>query len=358
MSILARDAELDRLKTTQDLMYQRKQDAHKVQQSAWERLTPAREAMNRAYEAKQRAYETQDESWKELNRLRDRYGPEIERLNRSQEQAYSEMTRAFENASNAHNSRNGAMAASYAADGHRAKAESQGYVARRRALVDELRAASQRHEATKPAFQSAKRFFDEAKRDFEQARKAHDVAKQSFQAAKKNFDKASTEFRGRLEKVKGDNATRKNDRREVARRAGVPSQHLDSVWVSRNKSGGHNIYFGGAGAPNGPGHAHYATDSSGKVTYKREPFDPHGTQNFTDNQGDYHDLVSRESTSGDFGFLCRFRGYPALVETNVNRQGQPKIDIYYGPNGPFGSGHHHAGALRSAPHVIIFDELR
>lgn len=358
MNTLAKDAELDRLKTAQDLMYQRKQDAHKAQQTAWERLNSARDAMNRAFEAKQRAYDNQDASWQSLQRLRDSYGPRIESLNRQQQAAFENMGRAFENASSAHNSRNGAMAASYAADGHRYKAESQGYVSERRGLIAELRAASERHAGTKPAFQRAKDEFTSAKRAFEQARTTHDAAKRAFQTAKANFDKAVAEFRARLEKVKAANANRINDRREIARQAGVPMQYLDSVWVSPSGKGGHNIYFGGVGSPSGPGHAHYATDSSGKVTYKRDPFDPHGAHNFTENQGDYYDMVSRESAGGDFGFRCRFRGYDAYVETNVNKDGVRKIDIYYGPNGPFGPGHHHAGALRSAPQTIIFDELR
>ena len=153
---MAKDAELDRLKTAQDLMYQRKQDAHRAQQAAWEHLSSTREVMNRAFEAKQRAYDVQDSSWQSLQRLRDSYGPRIEQLNRDQERAFQDMGRAFQNASDAHNNRNGAMAASYAADGHRYKAESQGYVAERRRLISELRDAKERHENTKPAFQRAK----------------------------------------------------------------------------------------------------------------------------------------------------------------------------------------------------------
>ena len=354
---LARDAELDRLKTAQDLAYQRKQDAHRVQQIAWEHLNTARVAMNRAYDAKQRAHEAQDSSWQALNRLRDSYGPRIEQLKRSQEEAFQNKQQAFDNASSAYGRRDGAAAASYAADGRRFSAECQGYVDERRGLVSQLRDARDRHEDTKPAFQRAKEEFNAAKREFERARDAHNSAKQAFQTAKGIFDGAATDFRTRLEKVKAEGASKKNERREIARQAGVPTQYLDSVWVSASGRG-YNIYFGGMGQPNGPGHGHYAVDASGKVTYKREPFDPHGAHNFTENQGDYYDMVSRESTSGDFGFRCRFRGFDAYVETNTNKERQRKIDIYYGPNGPFGPGHHHAGALRSAPHDIIFDELR
>jgi hypothetical protein len=100
-------------------------------------------------------------------------------------------------------------------------------------------------------------------------------------------------------------------------------------------------------------------DSGGRVTYRREPFDDHGGQNFTDAQQDYDDVIGAEAASGgEFGFRCRFRGYDAFVESNTNRQGQAKIDIYYGPNGPFGPAHHHAVALRDDPHTFIYDELR
>ncbi len=356
---MAKDAELDRLKAAQDLMYQRKQDAHKAQQTAWERLNSARDAMNRAFEAKQRAYDEQDSSWQSLQRLRDSYGPRIESLNRLQQAAFENMGRAFDNASSAHDSRNGAMAASYAADGHRYKAESQGYVFERRGLIAELRAASDRHAATKPAFQRAKDEFTATKRAFEQARTAHDAVKQTFQTAKANFEKASADFRARLEKVKAENLSKKNDLREIARRAGVPTQYLDSIWVSSNGHGGHNIYFGGVGQPNGPGHGHYATDSSGKVTYKRDPYEEHGSKNFTEAQRDYTDLIGAEIAGGsEFGFMCRFRGHDAHVESNINTQGRAKIDIYYGPNGPFGPGHHHAIAYRETPFEFFYDEYR
>lgn len=102
--------------------------------------------------------------------------------------------------------------------------------------------------------------------ELDRLKTAQDLAFQRKQAA---FDK-----------VKAENSKRKNDKREIARRAGVPSQYLDAVWVSIDSSGNTNIYFGGVGKPNGPGHGHYVVDSSGKVTYRRDPFDPHGAQNF------------------------------------------------------------------------------
>ena len=232
---MAKDAELDRLKTAQDLAYQRKQDAYQAQQRAWEKKrSSARDAINRAFEAMQRAYAAQDSTWLDLQRMRDSYGPIIERLNSLQETAFQNMKRAFDNASSAYDRRDGAGAASYAAEGHRYEAESQGYVNVRRGLVAELRSAKERHDATKPAFQRAKDDFNSAKRAFDSANAA---------------------------------------------KAGVPHQYHDNVWISTDSSGNTNIYFGGFGKPNGPGHGHYVMDRSGKVTYMRDPFDPHGAQN-------------------------------------------------------------------------------
>ena len=211
---MAKDAELDRLKTAQDLAYQRKQDA---------------------YQAQQRAYQEQDSTLRDLQRMRDSYGPIIERLNSLQETAFQNMKRAFDNASSAYDRRDGAGNASYTAEGHRYEAESQGYVNVRRGLVAELRSAKERHDATKPAFQRAKDDFNSAKRAFDSANAA---------------------------------------------KAGVPHQYHDNVWISTDSSGNTNIYFGGVGKPNGPGHGRYVMDRNGNVTYKRDPFDPHGAQNF------------------------------------------------------------------------------
>lgn len=281
---MARDAELDRLKTSQDLAFQRKQDTYQAQQRAWERRSSARDALNRAHEEKQRAYAAQDASWQDYQRVRSYNGPRIDQLNAQQESAFQNMKSAFQNASSAHDRRDGAGAASYAADGHRYKAEAQGYVAERRRLVEEIRAARTRHEATKPAFEYSKDQFSQAKRNFDQARADHEQAQAAFKKAKADFDQTAQAFKKRLETVRSESKRRKDDTRSLAEKAGVPYRYRDNVWVSTDSSGNTNIYFGGVGEPNGLGHGHYVMDSYGKVTYKREPYDPHGAQNFAENR--------------------------------------------------------------------------
>lgn len=294
---MAKDAELDLLKVAQDLAYQRKQDAYQGQQHAWERRSLARDAMNRAYEAKQRAYAVQESTWQDLQRMRDSYGPRIERLNNLQETAFQNMGRAFDNASSAHDCRDGAGAASYAAEGHRYKAESQSYVSERRGLVAELRSAKERHDTTKPAFQRAKDDFNSAKRVFDSAKTENERAQAAFKRAKADFDACTKAFKSRLEKVKAEGRKHRENKKSIAAKAGVPHQYCDDVWISTDSDGNTNIYFGGVGRADGPGHGHYTMDRSGTVTYKRDPFDPHGTQNFTDDNNSGGTLYDRRARS-------------------------------------------------------------
>jgi hypothetical protein len=356
---MARDVELDRLKMQQDYAFQHKQDAWQAQDDAWKRRSAAREAMDSAYADKQAAYEVQDAAWQEYQQIRSSNGPRIDRLNAEQEAAYENMKGAFDDASAAYEARDGESARRHADDGHRYKAESQDAVAERRRLVDEIREARARHEGTKPAFQRAKAEFDRARAEYNRAKSDHEQRQVEFKQTKADFDHAKTAFRERLEAVRDSRQQSHSDKRSLAEQAGVPYQYLDDVWVSTAPDGTVNIYFGGMGGPNGPGHGHYAMDSSGTVTYQREPFDEHGGQNYTDAQQDYDDVIGVEAAGGgEFGLRCRFRGYDAFVESNTNRQGRAKIDIYYGPKGPFAPGHHHAVAYRDDPYTFIYDDLR
>lgn len=356
---MAGDAELDRLKAAQDLAFQRKQDAWQAQDQAWKRRSNAREASEKAFQAKQSMYSTQQTAWEYYQQVRSGNDPRIDQLNSLQEAAYQNMKSAFDEASTAHDQRNGARASEKAAEGHRYKAESQGYVTERRRLVEENKSARARHDTTKPAFQQAKERFAECRRVHDQAKAEHERAQATFKQAKANFDQASTAFGQRLEAVKADSKRRNDDKLALAEKAGVPYQYRDNVYITRQSDGTVSIYFGGAGKPNGPGHGHYVLDANGGLTYKRDSFDSHGAQNFTDSQRDYSEVVGHEvAMSGEFGFRCRFRGYDAYVESNTNRENREKIDIYYGPNGPFGPGHHHAVAYRESPHHFVYDEYR
>lgn len=281
---MAKDAELDRLKAAQDAAFQRKQRAYDAQDAAWKRRTAASDAMNRAFEEKQQAYDTQRDTWESAQRVREQNGPQIDKLNAQQEAAFQNMKRAYENASAAYERRDGASAKSYAEEGRRYKEESQRYVDERRRLVADIRTAKARLDAIKPTFQRAKDSYDSARRMFDSAKEDHAKTQTEFKAAKADFDQAARAFQARLNIVRSVTTRRNDEKRSLAEKAGVPHQYRDKLWVSTDADGNTNIYFGGVDKPNGPGHGHYVMDTSGKVTYKREPFDPHGSQNFSENR--------------------------------------------------------------------------
>ena len=290
---MARDAELDRLKVAQDVAFQRKQNAYQAQQTAWEKLSSARDEMNRAYEAKQRAYYTQDQAWQYYQSVKSHNGPRIDWLNSQQEHAFQNMKQAFENASSAYERRDGASASMYAAEGHRYKEESKTYVYERRRLVEEIRSARDKFQECKPAFQNAKDYFSSTEDIFKSAKAEHKRAQAEFNKAKDEFDACVKAFKTRLEQVRASSKKRREDKKSIAARAGVPLQYQDNVLISTDPDGITNIYFGGIGKPNGTGHGHYAMDRNGTVTYRREPFDPHGAQNFT---GTLYDRRARTNT--------------------------------------------------------------
>lgn len=354
---MARDAELDRLKAAQDAAFARQQSTYQAQQRAWEQRSAARDQMNYAYEAKDRAYKAQQASWEHYQSVRASNGPRIDYISEQQQRAYQNQCAAYDQASAAHDRRDGAAARSYADQGKIYKAESQRCVAERRQLIEEIKLARARHEPLKVAFQQAKAEFATARARFDDAKARHERAQAEFQQAKADNKRAQEAFQSRLAQVR---AERKSEGNDLAARAGVPLQYRDNVKISRDPDGTVSIYFGGIGEPAGPGHGHYVMDARGTVTYRRDPFDPHGAHNFTSNQADYFDAVRTESVSGsgEYSFRCMYNGRPALVETGYDtKTGKQKVDIYYGGQGddPLGAGHGHAVAYRDDPDTIVYD---
>lgn len=354
---MPKDTELDRLKAAQDLAYNRKTNANAALQMAWDRKKAAKEDHDRAYETKDRAYQVQQAAWDDYQSLQNALGPRVSSLKSLNETAHQNMMRAFDNASSAHAMRDGAGAKRYAEEGHAFKAERNRYTDERRGLVDRLMAAQARHAVTTGPFQSAQAVFLTAKRTFDAAKADHATKQADYLRLREEFDAATAAFRARLEVVRAQQRDRQTERRSIAQRAGVPYAYLDNVWVSKGARGVMNIYFGGAGKPDGPGHGHYVMDAGGAVTYKRDPYEAHGSQNYVSDGRSYEEIVYGELRSGEFGFTCKFRGYDALVESESPAKGRRKINIYYGPNGPLGPGHHHAVAYRDTPLDFVYDRV-
>ena len=340
---MANDMRLEQLRVAQEQAFTKKQETYQAQQSSWKRLSDAREGMNRAYDAKQSAYDSQERAWQNSQSVSNRNSPRIEYLNSAQEIAYQNMTNAFDRASSAHYSHEGASAKAYSEEGHRYQNEAKGYVEERRRLVEECKSTRAQHEPYKRAFEEAKTVFGRAKDEYEQAKAAHEHANNAFKSAKTEFNEAAKAFQARLSELKSEHAKKKERSRALASRAGIPYQYRDNVYISENLDGTINIFFGGFGTPDGPGHGHYSMDSNGKVTYRRNPSEDHGSKNYT----------------GENGI---FNGQPAKIVTSDTGNSN-RMDIYYGGIGePDGLGHNHVSVIKESVRfwrengLIIIDE--
>ncbi len=345
---MARDAELDRLKAAQDSAFQRKQDAYDEQQRLWEIRSSARDALSRAFEAKQSAYAEQDRTYQYSQSVRNRNQYRIDSLKDQHDRAHENKVAAFDRASASYERRDG-MASSHSAEGHRYKEEAQRCITERRSLIAENQSAWDAHLASKPAFQRAKSVFDATKRAHDTAKANHERAQEAFKRAKGEFDKAQAAFQARLAIVKGQNKLNREKDKRLAERAGVPFQHLDTVVVRYSPDGGANFYFGGVGSADGPGHGHIATDRFGTVTYHRDPFDPHGSHNFTNDP-------RWQRFDGGFAEALTYKGFNAIKESGLDsRTGRPTINIYYGGAGgePLGKGHGHDVMYQDDPNTIV-----
>jgi len=281
---MVKDTKLEQFRIAQEQAFTKKQEAYQIQQNSWKNLSKAKNKMNLAFDSKQRAFDAQERVWQENRSVSDRNGPRIEYLKSAQETAYQNMKNAFSRATSAYESRDGISAKSNANEGHRFKDEAKGYVEERRRLVEECKDSRARHEPYKRIFDEAKIAFGRAKDEYEQAKATHERANAEFKHAKASFDVAAKSFQARLNELKDQSTKRKENNRSIAAKAGIPYQYRDNVYVSEDSDGTINIFFGGLGTPDGFGHGHYTMDGSSSITYKRDPFDPHGHQNFIDDK--------------------------------------------------------------------------
>lgn len=363
--MVPRDAELDRLKSERNQAFERKQNAYDAMKLAWERRSSAREDMNRAFErnseayskkkdaqnSQENAYSIQNAVWAELDRLRSRYGPRLDALKNQHERAHRNMLDAFDRASNAYYARDGLSASMYATDGRAHKQERDNCTAERRQLMQEFQQAKDRLDAVRPGAERAKAAFqraraeadrtqadfDRAKAIFEQEKADHKSKEAEFNRALTDFNRAKEAYDQRLASVREAAKKRREEKRSIAERAGVPAQYCDNVWISRKPDGTVHIYFGGIDKPDGDGHGHYVMEASGKVTYRRDPFDPHGGQNFTDQEDGWtprqqgvtesgHEVTFREGLGANEGHTLISDGH--VSGRAFDRRGEHN---HYGP---------------------------
>lgn len=213
---MARDSELERLRT--------------IMTGEWEALKYAKMQM--------------DNAWEELQRVQGHNGPQIQSLKDQHDHMYEEMRTAFQEASQAFSRGDHEGAKRYSGKGREIQAKMRELPPRRRRLIEEVEPVRKRWSAARDVYMDRKH--------------VHRLAKERFDDRKRQL---STE------------------RRDTAIKAGTPHQYWNDVKVVEEASGNTSVYFGGVGKPDGPGHAHYVIDRFGNLTWRREPNESRGRHN-------------------------------------------------------------------------------
>ncbi len=207
-------------------------------------LDRLRTEMNGAWDAMKYAEQQMNDAWEELQRLQDRYGPQIDSLKAEHQRLYDrtqDLSRDIDSAFNYGNRDEGFRLIEEVKE---VRAEMADLPPQWRSMIDEINPARER---------------------WSYARDIYKDKKHEHRLAKERFDDRKAELEGA--------------RRDSAIRAGVPAHYGDEVKVVNEPGGNTSVYFGGVGKPDGPGHAHYVVDQFGNLTWRREPFEDRGPHN-------------------------------------------------------------------------------
>ena len=291
------DPELDRIKLAKAEAANKRNDAWERQEVAWNRRSSARDALSRAWSQKQAAKQRMNDCWEIYQSERDQNQAEYTRHQQLADQAHYDMQRAFENASQAYLSGQHDTAAYYSREGHRLKAARDHHNEAKK-TVNSYSSTKQRFETARGDYQVAKAEFDRYKAEFDNAKLEHEAAQQEFQKLKAKateykeaFDTRLGELRKQREQQKQKAAAKWQRDLEILRKAGVPKKyhHKNDVIIIHNtdkKKGEYTlIFFGGSGAPNGPGYGMRKIGPNGEVMVRTNPGEPHGSRNFAKKKG-------------------------------------------------------------------------
>lgn len=310
---MARDLELDRLKSEEQAAFQRKQDAfqryasarehadaaYDESQRAWEARSSAREEMNREYETMQRSSEHYREVWDGYGRVRDQNNYEIERLRSEADYEHQQMVDCFEQASNCYEYGNKSEAPYWSQQGHDRKDRRNSLNEEVSRLCQEVKDAKREAEWRAPktdssAFHRAKDVFERAKShhksvqaEFKRLKSERDRAKSEFESAKEDHARVKKAFSDRLAEVKSRKQTAKQKAVDKVNMALVHEKggffEIGTIFGQNAKvrprddgSGKVDVYFGGLmGAGDGFAHGHAVIDRDGNVIYLRDAWQDH-----------------------------------------------------------------------------------
>lgn len=349
---MSRNYELDRLKAEQEAAFQRKQEAfqnyiyardrantlHDAMQNAWEERVRTREKMNQEFENRRYAFERHDSIWEKYGRIRDYNNSRIESLKYDADSEHHAMQDCFERASAAYEYGDKAEAPMWSQKGYEHRERRNELNAEISELAQEVKNERMYAESCAPRVDSSA--FEDAKAEFEKAKSLHESVQAEFKQLKterdrlKNiFDSLQDEYIRCKESFQRKLKEIKDERNKILDKAKVREIDRQDAKIVKKVDGTVQIYHGGIGKGDGFGHGHTALDCFGNVTYDRDAFSEHGSQNFTD------------APLKNGVYRGTFDNQPAIIKVS-DAGNSNQMQIYYGGEGsPDGPGHNHVNVV-------------
>lgn len=347
------NSELSSLKAKTQYAFERKQaawqnysdaksranSAYDIMNSVWQERCAAKEEMNREYEALQSASDNYRAVWDEYGRLRNENNRRIESLRYEADSEHQMMKDCFERASDAYNYGDKSEAPIYSQEGHEHKERRDALNAEVSILVQEIKDTKANANLRAPktdssAFRRAKETYNNVKSrhisanaEFKRAKAERDRCKAEFDQAHAEHIRLKNEYQAKLNEFR---ANTQRERDKILNKAGVRYSEREGAKIVKNPDGTTQVYHGGLGKGDGPGHGHTVIDASGHKTYNRNAFESHGRQNYTDS-----------SNALAIG-TDMFNGRPA--KTRLRKDG--KTDVFFTDSGNYGDGLGHG-------HIVV-----
>jgi len=325
---------LDRLRAECDRAFEKQQAAYQTMKTAGEERSRVKNELDRNWEnvsslrsRTDRAYESQQAEWDSYKSRRDAISREIDAARARADSLHSQMSAAFDRASDAFNYGDKAAAPSYAAEGRAYKSQLEAANNEVKRLINEVKSMprpSGDFQYYKNQYDNAKCAHDSVKLRYRAVKQAHESAKSAFEAAKAAHARAKEAFQKTLADVKATREKRSLDDQRLMERAGIPIGYRSDCKVVKESDGTVNFYFGGLGGKDGSYHGHIAMDFMGNITYYRNPFEDHGKQHFTDYKERWYKL--KMSFDYDSSTFQSDNYFGTVGEKNQKAKGHIAVD--------------------------------
>ena len=285
---------LDRLRTETECAFETQQNAFRAMKEAGNERHRINDELSRSWGAvcglrkqKDQAYDSEQSAWESYKSRRNAISEDIDDAKSHADHLHSQMSDAFQRASDAYNSGNGAAAADYASEGRTYKEalnSANGRVKRLIEKAESIDRPNSNFKRYKNEYDIAIRSHQSIQSRYNAVKQSHESAKAAFQSAKETHTKAKEAFQNAMRQ-------KKEIDRAIVEKAGIKygyftGEEAKVVYGAKGDPNRVDIYFGGVNKADGEFHGHIVLDGE-SVVMMRQPYQDKKDADIDDNRKDH-----------------------------------------------------------------------